>query len=60
LVKPVVRAPESNDGLRYVGEVSLSSPEGTDKYNGYQPTSTITVLTDYEGNLVTATPGKIK
>lgn len=33
---------------------------GTDKFNGYQPTSTMTVITDKYGNLVTAFPGRLK
>lgn len=33
---------------------------GTDKFNNYQPTSTMTVITDKYGNLVTAFPGKLK
>jgi filamentous hemagglutinin len=57
---PVTRTLESVDGIRYVREVTFESPIGTDKFNGFQPTSTMTILTDRFGNLVTATPGRIQ
>lgn len=58
--KPVTRTLNSADhGIRYVREVNVGRTIGTDKLNGYQPTSTMTILSDKFGNLVTATPGKI-
>ncbi|EMM1380551.1 TPA: hypothetical protein ACHTCS_005916, partial [Pseudomonas aeruginosa] len=53
---PVTRMLESAQGIRYVREVNLSGPIGIDKFSG-QPTSTMTVLTDRFGNLITTTPG---
>ena len=57
---PVTRTLQSADGIRYVREVNVGRPIGTDKFSGNQPTSTMTVLSDEFGNLVTATPGKIQ
>nr|WP_309546812.1 hemagglutinin repeat-containing protein [Rhizobium rhizogenes]QCL09198.1 filamentous hemagglutinin family N-terminal domain protein [Rhizobium rhizogenes]QCL09830.1 filamentous hemagglutinin family N-terminal domain protein [Rhizobium rhizogenes] len=57
---PVTRTLESADGIRYVREVTFGTPIGTDKFNGFQPTSMMTILTDRFGNLVTATPGRIQ
>jgi filamentous hemagglutinin len=57
---PVIRSLDSADGVRYVREVTLDKPIGLDKFNDFQPTSTITILTDKHGNLVTATPGVLK
>ncbi|WP_371924059.1 hemagglutinin repeat-containing protein [Pseudomonas sp. IC_126] len=56
---PVTRTLESAQGIRYVREVNLGRPIGIDKFSG-QPTSTMTVLTDRFGNLITTTPGVIK
>ncbi|HFX2896517.1 TPA: DUF637 domain-containing protein, partial [Pseudomonas aeruginosa] len=56
---PVTRMLESAQGNRYVREVNLSGPIGIDKFSG-QPTSTMTVLTDRFGNLITTTPGVVK
>ena len=57
---PVTRTLDSADGIRYVREVDVGRNIGLDKFNNYQPTSTMTVLTDKYGNLVTAIPGVIK
>jgi len=57
---PVIRSMDSADGVRYVREVTLGNPIGLDKFNNFKPTSTMTILTDKHGNLVTATPGRIK
>ncbi|WP_342772893.1 hypothetical protein [Paenibacillus lentus] len=57
---PVTRTLDSADGIRYVREVTLNKPIGTDKFNDFNPTSTMTILTDSHGNLVTASPGIIK
>lgn len=57
---PIKRSLASDDGVRYVREVTLDKPIGLDKFNGFKPTSTMTILTDKRGNLVTATPGVIK
>lgn len=56
---PVTKILQSNDGVRYVREVSLGKNVGVDKFTG-QPTSTISVLTDRAGNLITATLGLVK
>jgi predicted ribonuclease toxin of YeeF-YezG toxin-antitoxin module len=57
---PVIRSLDSADGVRYVREVTLNKSIGLDKFNNFKPTSTMTILTDEHGNLVTVTPGKIK
>ncbi|MCM3490002.1 T7SS effector LXG polymorphic toxin [Alkalihalophilus marmarensis] len=57
---PVTKSIDSGDGVRYVREVTLDNPIGRDKFNNFQPTSTMTILTDKHGNLVTATPGRMK
>ncbi|AVK06023.1 hypothetical protein AO903_33530 [Pseudomonas aeruginosa] len=49
---PITRTLESAQGIRYIREVNLSRPIGIDKFSG-QPTSTMTVLTDRFGNLIT-------
>ena len=56
---PVTRTLDSADGTRYVREIDVGYNIGTDKFNNFQPTSTMTVLTDKYGNLITATPGVI-
>jgi hypothetical protein len=56
---PITRTLQSNSGLRYERVVTLRSPVGNDKFNSFQPTTTMTVLTDRFGNLVTATPGRL-
>ncbi|KOO47185.1 hypothetical protein [Priestia koreensis] len=57
---PVIRSLDSADGVRYVREVTLNKSIGLDKFNNFKSTSTMTILTDKHGNLVTVTPGKIK
>lgn len=57
---PVIRSIDSADGSRYVREVTLDKSIGLDKFNDFKPTSTMTIITDKHGNLVTATPGVIK
>lgn len=57
---PITRALYSNKGDRYVREVNLDKAISTDKFNDFQPTSTITILTDKSGNLITVSPGIIK
>ena len=56
----VTRILNSNDGARFVREVRLKQNIGLDKFNDMKPTSTMSVLTDKFGNLVTATPGVIR
>ncbi|MBV4531207.1 hypothetical protein HU719_007300 [Pseudomonas sp. SWRI107] len=56
---PVARTLDSADGIRYVREVNLGHSIGIDKFSG-QPTSTMSILTDRFGNLITTTPGVIK
>ncbi|WP_082139277.1 adhesin [Rossellomorea marisflavi] len=57
---PVIRSPNSADGVRYVREVTLNKSIGLERFNNFKPTSTKTILTDKHGNLVTVTPGEIK
>jgi len=58
---PITRTMESaGHGTLYVREVDLGRPIGTDKFNNFQPTSIMTVMTDRFGNLVTATPGLVR
>ncbi|MGA4047914.1 hemagglutinin [Ralstonia nicotianae] len=57
---PVTRTIQSGSSTNYVREVNAGQVVGTDKFNNYQPTSTMTVITDRYGNLVTAFPGKLK
>ncbi|ACC76323.1 adhesin [Paraburkholderia caribensis] len=57
---PVSRTIQSGGSINYVREVNAGQVIGTDKFNNYQPTSTMTVITDKYGNLVTAFPGKLK
>ncbi|EOH6073622.1 hemagglutinin repeat-containing protein [Burkholderia cenocepacia] len=57
---PITRELPSADGIRYVREVNVGRPIGTDKFNNSQPTSVMTVLTDKFGNLVSAFPGRLK
>jgi filamentous hemagglutinin len=56
---PVTRTLESTSGIRYVREVNFSRSIGIDKFSGL-PTSTMSVVTDKAGNLITATPGVIR
>ncbi|CAM2191698.1 filamentous hemagglutinin [Paraburkholderia kururiensis] len=57
---PVTKIIQSSDSVNYVREVNAGRVIGTDKFNNYQPTSTMTVVTDGYGNLVTAFPGRLK
>lgn len=57
---PVTRTIQSGGNINYIREVNVGQVVGTDKFNGYQPTSVMTVITDKYGNLVTAFPGKLK
>jgi filamentous hemagglutinin len=56
---PVVRVLESKKGTRYLREVTLEGhPVGID-VRTKSATSTLTVVTDREGNLITTFPGKL-
>ena len=57
---PVTRTLDSADGIRYVREIDVGKNIGNDKFNNFQPTTKMTILTDKYGNLITATPGVIK
>ncbi|WP_235851374.1 hemagglutinin repeat-containing protein [Paraburkholderia acidicola] len=57
---PITREVQSAQGIRYIREVDVGSPIGTDKFNNGQSTSVMTVMTDKYGNLVSAFPGKLK
>ena len=57
---PVIRSIDSTDGVLYVREVTLDKPIGLDKFNDFKPTSTMTIIIDKHGNLVTAFPGLLK
>ncbi|WP_197723918.1 hypothetical protein [Methylomusa anaerophila] len=56
---PILRIVLSDQGPRFLREVTLDKIIGIDKFSNL-PTSVMTVLTDLQGNLVTATPGVIK
>lgn len=56
---PVTRLVESDDGLRYLRQVDIGSIIGFDRFAG-RVTSTLTVLTNKFGDLVTAFPGLLK
>ncbi len=57
---PVTRTQDSEDGIRYVRDVTMDRPIGTDKFNKFKPTSRMTILTVKHGNLVEVSPGVIK
>lgn len=57
---PIKGTLSSAKGDRYIREVDIGRPIGTDKFNNHQPTSIMTILTDKHGNLITVTPGGIK
>ncbi|PWV56687.1 RHS repeat-associated core domain-containing protein [Chitinophaga sp. S165] len=57
---PITKILPSKDGPKYVREVVFKTPIGTDKFNNYQPTNVMTIMTDELGNLQTATPGVVK
>ncbi len=57
---PVTRTLKSADGIRYVRDVNIGWDIGLDKFSNMEPTSTMSILTDEFGNLVTVTPGIIK
>lgn len=57
---PVVRSVESADGIRYVREFDAGRVIGTDRFNGNQATSVMTIMTDRFGNLVSTFPGLLK
>jgi RHS repeat-associated protein len=57
---PVSRTIPSGSGVNYVREVNAGQAIGTDKFNNFQPTPTMTVITDKYGNLVSAFPGMLK
>ncbi|VVD73760.1 tRNA nuclease CdiA-2 [Pandoraea morbifera] len=57
---PVSRVVESSDGLRYIREINVGRVIGVDKFNNFEPTSIVTVMTDEYGNLVSAFPGTMK
>ncbi|ODA01880.1 hypothetical protein A7P25_01250 [Achromobacter xylosoxidans] len=59
VTSPIVRTVSTKEGMRYFREVDLQRDIGVDKFSG-KPTSFITILTDVKGNLITATPGKMK
>ncbi|RHX77446.1 hypothetical protein DLM77_21160 [Leptospira yasudae] len=52
--------PSGEKGLLYIRQIDMGSIIGKDKFNSFQPTRILTILTDKFGNLVTATPGVIK
>lgn len=57
---PVSKVIESSDGLRYIREINVGRVIGADKFNTFEPTSILTVMTDEYGNLVSAFPGTMK
>jgi uncharacterized protein RhaS with RHS repeats len=57
---PVSRTIDSADGVRYIREFDAGRAIGFDKFNGGKATSTMTIMTDKSGNLVTSFPGVLK
>ncbi len=56
---PVLRTLDSADGTRFVRQLDVGYTIGVDNFSGTS-TSTLTVLTDKFGNLVTAFPGILR
>jgi RHS repeat-associated protein len=56
---PVSRIVQSRSGDVYVREVNVNYTVGLDKFSGNLPTSTLTIVTDKHGNLITSFPGKL-
>lgn len=56
---PISRIISSSDGPRFERVIILDKNIGTDKFNGYQATNTMTILTDNQGNLITTHPGRL-
>ncbi|QHE88463.1 pre-toxin TG domain-containing protein [Hydrogenophaga sp. BPS33] len=57
---PIVRSIESAGGIRYLREFDAGRVIGTDRFNGNQATSVMTIMTDRFGNLVSTFPGLLK
>nr|WP_294108640.1 DUF637 domain-containing protein [Providencia sp.] len=56
---PISKVRKYEDISTFERVITLDKNIGTDKFNGYQPTKTMTVLTDIQGNLITAHPGRL-
>ncbi|MDK7757882.1 DUF637 domain-containing protein [Providencia rettgeri] len=56
---PISRIVNSSDGPRFERVITLDKNVGTDKFNGYKSTKTMTILTDGQGNLITTHPGRL-
>ncbi|WP_189493930.1 VENN motif pre-toxin domain-containing protein, partial [Formosimonas limnophila] len=57
---PIVQVIPNQGVNTYVRTVTLNINVGIDKFSGWQPTSTMTILTDGWGNLITAFPGVLR
>jgi hypothetical protein len=57
---PVIRSIESENGILYLRQFDAGQIVGTDRFNGNQATSVMTIMSDKFGNLVTTFPGKLK
>ena len=61
---PVIRTTTAiEDGkkvLRFIRQIEFNSPIGYDKFKNWELTSTMTVMTNINGDLITATPGTVK
>ena len=57
---PITTTLVSTKGTLYVRYVYLNRQIGLDKFNNFNPTNIMSVLTDAAGNLVTASPGIIR
>jgi RHS repeat-associated protein len=57
---PVLRTVDSANGVRYVREFDAGRVIGSDRFNGNQATSIMTIMSDRFGNLVTTFPGILK
>jgi filamentous hemagglutinin len=54
---PVTRKLESPTGTNYVRQLDVGRVIGRDRYDNNNETSTLTVITNWQGDLVTAFPG---
>lgn len=57
---PVSKVLSNKEGMKFVREVDVGKNVGTDKFNDFSPTTKMVVMTDEEGNLVSAYPGRLE
>ena len=56
---PISRVLQTPEGPRYVRTLTYDWQVGLDKLHNFQPTSTLTVISDRQGNLLSAFPGRL-